>query len=225
MRQFPVGKHRTKTYRGERAFKTLIKPSDAGQKRHRETLRDVIHSYRGNEQAALIAALNRKIRGWAVYYRTCVAKQVFCRMDSLLSHKLRRWSAYRHSGKSCRWQKERYWQQRGTRKEFSDGRCVLMKYADIKIVRHVKVRGTKSPFDGDWTYWVPRLGRDPSKPDRVVKLLKRQKGRCNSCRLHFMHNDIMEVHHRNGNPRFNMLHNLELLHGHCHDEVHAYRRL
>ena len=29
------------------------------------------------------------------------------------------------------------------------------------IVRHVKVRGTKSPFDGDWAYWGERLRQYP----------------------------------------------------------------
>src|SRR3990172_3645629 len=42
------------------------------------------------------------------------------------------------------------------------------KYADTPIQRHVKVKGQKSPYDGDWAYWIDRLGRDPSKPNRVI---------------------------------------------------------
>ncbi len=35
-----------------------------------------------------------------------------------------------------------------------------------------------------------------------------------------MTEDIMEVHHRDGNRQNRNLLNPELLHGHCHDEVH-----
>jgi hypothetical protein len=38
--------------------------------------------------------------------------------------------------------------------------------------------------------------------------------------LHFMSDDHLETHHRNGNHNDNTFANLALLHGHCHDEVH-----
>jgi len=87
----------------------------------------------------------------------------------------------------------------------------------------VKVQGDKSPYDGDWVYWSTRLGRDPTKPRRVTQLLKRQRGRCVQCRLRFTAEDVMEVHHQDGNHRNNAYANLALLHGHCHDAVHSTR--
>ncbi|MDH4138369.1 MAG: hypothetical protein OEW09_16875 [Anaerolineae bacterium] len=36
---------------------------------------------RGAPQAALIAKLNPKIRGWTLYYQSCVAKRVFARLS------------------------------------------------------------------------------------------------------------------------------------------------
>ena len=80
-----------------------------------------------------------------------------------------------------------------------DGTSWLARYADTPIVRHVKVRGDKSPGacpersrrDGDWPYWVERLGRDPTKPTRVIRLLKRQKSRCALCGLRFVVEDIV----------------------------------
>ncbi|MGD9092914.1 MAG: HNH endonuclease signature motif containing protein [Anaerolineales bacterium] len=80
--------------------------------------------------------------------------------------------------------------------------------------------GDKSPMDGDWLYSSARLGRDPTKPKRVVKLLKRQNGKCEYCGLRFMTEDIMEVHHRDQDRKNNAYSNLVLLHGHCHDLVH-----
>ena len=69
----------------------------------------------------------------------------------------------------------------------------------------------------------PHKGRDPTKPKRVVRLLKQQKGCCARCGLRFMAEDIMEVHHRDGNRKNNRYINLALLHGHCHDQVHGKR--
>jgi len=106
---------------------------------------------------------------------------------------------------------------------FSDGENTLIGYADTPIVRHVKVRGDKSPYDGDWVYWVRRLGRDPTKSDRVVKLLKRQGGRCVMCGLYFTAEDKMEVHHWDEDRSNNRYRNLTLLHVHCHDQVHGKR--
>lgn len=178
IRQFPVGKHRSR-----RGYKTLIKPSQAAQQRHLRKMAEVVHTHRGSHQTALLAALNPKIRGWSTYYRTCVAKKVFDRMDSQLYWKLRKWARWRHPRKTARWRHARYWRRKRQRLDFSDGHITLVKYADTAIQRHVKVRWDKSPFDGDWAYWVPRLGRDPSKLKRVVLLLKRQRGRCQQCGL------------------------------------------
>jgi RNA-directed DNA polymerase len=99
----------------------------------------------------------------------------------------------------------------------------LARHEDMPIVRHVKVRGDKSPYDGDWLYWGLRLGRDPTKPRRVIRLLKRGKGRCIWCGLCFKTEDVMEVHHWDGNRNNNRYANLSLLHAHCHDQLHGQR--
>lgn len=175
VRQYRVGKHRTRTYRGKPGFKTLIKPSQEAVRRHLDEIRKVIHQHRGAPQVALIAALNPIIRGWAMYHRSCVANHTFAQADYQVYKKLTQWAQYRHRNKSRTWQYHRYWQRQGGRVAFSDGTYTLIQHQDISVVRHVKVRGDKSPYDGDWPYWIERLGRDPTKPRRVVKLLKRQK--------------------------------------------------
>jgi RNA-directed DNA polymerase len=215
LRQFAVGRHRSK-----RGYKVIIKPSRKAQKRHLEQMETLIHTHRGSNQTALIAALNPRIRGWTNYHRACSAKKTFNRMDHQLHWKLSKWAKWQNHRKSCDWRKQRYWQRKRSRLDFSDGKATLAKYADTPIKRHVKVQGSKSPYDGDWAYWINRLGRDPSKPKRVVTLLKRQEGCCMLCGLHFMSEDRLEVHHRNGNHNDNTPANLALLHGHCHDEVH-----
>ena len=84
-------------------------------------------------------------------------------------------------------------------------------------MRHVKVRGEKSPYDEDWIYWGVRLGRDPTKSARFIRLLKRQQGRCGPWRLPLTTKDEIEVHHRDGDRRNERYTNLVLLHAHCHD--------
>lgn len=221
VRQYHVGKHRTRTYRGKPGFKTLITPAKKGEKRHTEKVRGIVHQYRGAPQTALITTLNPVIRGWANYHRTCVAKRTFNKMDKLMHWKLMDWTAHRHPHRGYRWRYRRYWQRQGLRMVFGDGKHRLTHYAETPIVRHVKVRGEKSPYDGDWVYWGVRLGRDPTKPGRVTKLLRQQQGQCKSCGLPLTTEDVMEIHHRDGNHRNNRYANLALLHAHCHDQTHV----
>jgi hypothetical protein len=82
------------------------------------------------------------------------------------------------------------------------------------------VEGDASLYDGDLLYWASRLGYHPEVPPTRATLLKRQKGRCTWCGLHFASvDDLMEVDHTvpraiGGTDR---THNRQVLHGHCHD--------
>jgi RNA-directed DNA polymerase len=221
VRQYRVGEYRTRTYRGKPGFKTLITPAEKGVKRHTEKVGGIVHQYRGAPQTALITTLNPVIRGWTNYYRTCVAKRTFNKLDKLMYWKLMGWTAHRHSHRSYRWRYHRYWRRRGLRMVFSDGKHTLNHYAEAPIVRHVKVQGEKSPYDGDWVYWGTRLGRDPTRPGRVIRLLRQQQGRCGGCGLPLTTEDVMEIHHRDGDRRNDRYANLALLHAHCHDQAHA----
>jgi len=223
VRQYRVGKNRLSTYTGKPGFKTLIKPSRTAIKRHLHEIRGIIRRYRGAPQVALIAALNPVIQGWARYYRTCAAKKTFSQVDNQVYYKLRKWADYRHQKKTRAWRFLHYWRKRGTGRRFGDGKIVLVRHDEMPIQRHVKVRGAKSPYDGDWVYWGLRLGRDPTKPRRIIKLLKREKGRCLWCGQLFRAGDVMEVHHWDGNRYNNKYVNLTLVHGYCHDQLHSKR--
>ena len=43
------------------------------------------------------------------------------------------------------WRYRRYWKRPRDRIEFTDGTSTLERHEDIRIVRHVKVQGDKSP--------------------------------------------------------------------------------
>lgn len=220
IRQYRVTKHHPRTYRGKEGFKTIIKPSKKAVKRHLYQLKQLIRQHRGCSQAALIGVLNPTIRGWANYYRSCAAKTVFDRTDKELFWKLVKWAHFRHPNKLWGWKYQRYWRRQKGRIEFSDGAYILIQHHHTKIERHTKVKGHKSPFDGDWPYWTARLGKDPTRPKRICVLMKGQKGRCAECGLRLGATDVLEVHHRDGTPHNHHYQNLALMHGHCHDFVH-----
>ncbi|WP_315876728.1 HNH endonuclease signature motif containing protein [Acaryochloris sp. 'Moss Beach'] len=95
----------------------------------------------------------------------------------------------------------------------------LISHSSIPIVRHIKVKGNRSFFDGDVLYWSTRRGKHPELPNQVALLLKRYKGKCPACGLLFMEGDLVEVDHKipkldGGTDRFD---NLQPLHRHCHD--------
>jgi RNA-directed DNA polymerase len=229
IRQFPVGFHRAGRTRdwfktGRRlAFKTLIKPSKAAQKRHLEATRRELRKHRGSAQDVVVARLNPIVRGWASFYSHVVAKEVFSRMDHELHAQLRAWAKRRHPNKRVRWINRRYWRTIGTRSwVFAPERgSVLKHHADVPIKRHVKVRDDKRFYDGDLLYWATRLGRHPHLPPFQAMLLKRQGGRCTRCGLLFLSVDeVRECDHRV--PRSlggsHASYNRRLLHGWCHDQ-------
>ena len=217
---FNIRQFKTSTYVAQRGNRTIIKPSKDAQKRHPAEMAEVIQQYRGAPQTALITKLNPKVRGWTNYYRACSSRYVMPRMDHLLYKKLRSWAKWRHPRKAGYRRYQRYRPRHRGRVLFSNGEISLVRYIDVKRERHVKVTGDKSPFDGDWLYWATRLGREPTKPERLVVLLRKQHGKCHHCRLRFRAEDIMEVHHIDQNKMNNVPANPALLHGHCHDQVH-----
>lgn len=204
-------------------FKSLIKPSKEALERHLIAIKSELRNLRGAPQIAVISKLNPIIKGWSRYYCPSVARKAFETADHRTHQKLWRWATFRHPHKGDQWIKRKYFRQHG---EFvwkfmtHEGKFLIL-HSDHKIQRHVKVTGTKTPYDGDWTYWAARMGRAPGIAPRVAKLLKRQNGICNYCRLYFHPEDKLEVHHLDGNHKNNAERNLWLMHRHCHDDAHG----
>src|SRR4030095_7998440 len=224
IRQYRVGKHHSGRHAsGHRlGFKTLIKPAKANIQAHLADLGRIIRRSKALPQSELIRQLNPKIRGWAQYYRIGVSKVVYARLDHLTWVKLRHWAHRRHSTKSIGWAIERYWHRLDTRRAFATpptgpDAVYLHTHSEVAIMRHVKVQGNRSPYDGDWMYWSTRQGRHPNVRPRLAKLLKQQRGRCRYCGLFFQQDDQIEVDHINGDHHDTRAANLQALHGHCHD--------
>jgi RNA-directed DNA polymerase len=183
--------------------KLLIKPSTAAIRRLRSRLAAEMRALRGSNAAAVIAALNPVIRGWAAYYRGVVSSKIFGELDDYVWKLTWRWAKRTHSGKPKRWVAHRYF---GRFDKFRNDRWVfgnragadergsvphLVKFAWTPIVRHQMVTGTASPDDPDLAdYWATRRQRVKPPLDRYnLRLLTRQGGRCPICRDHLLSPD------------------------------------
>jgi RNA-directed DNA polymerase len=228
-RQHKVGAYRAATIAIGRiskttknlGFKTLITPSKEAIKRHLDKVGKIIDEHRTSPQSALINKLNPVIRGWCNYYSTVVSKEIFNKCYHITTQKLLAWARHRCSSSNAHDTVKNYWRKVGNYNwtfATSDG-YKLFKHQDTNVKRHVKVKGNRSPFDGDLVYWSQRMSKYPEVSIRIKKLLERQNGDCELCGLKFKQGDKMEVDHilplsRGGKDVYD---NLQLLHRHCHD--------
>ena len=234
IRQFPTGKYNSaikgsKTYGNTETigFKTLITPSKNSCKRHQEKIGSIIRKHKSSPQAQLIIELNPVIRGWCNYFKFSDAQTVkeLSKQDYLVYKKLRAWGRYRCG--NLKDSHEKYYTKIGNRNWIFATRkgdanpLRLLFHSDFGSSSndYVKVKGDKSPYDGNLIYWSTRMGRHPEMPTSKAIRLKKQKGKCNWCGLHFREGDVLEEDHiiataLGGN---NVYDNLQLLHAHCHD--------
>ncbi|WP_434222719.1 group II intron reverse transcriptase [Limnospira platensis CENA597] len=235
IRQYPAGKHKTgKSPHGKLlGFKTHIKPSQKAVKAHTEVIKGVIKQHKTAPQSARISKLNPIIRGWSNYYSGVVSSETFDKLDNTIWLMLRAWTVSR-CGKA-NYEKLRNYFRHGTVKlsngkerheswlfQTNDGHQ-LWKHNWTPIVRHTLIRPDATPYDGNWTYWATRKGQAIDTPNRVAKLLKKQKGRCTWCGQYFTPSDLAEVDHiiprsQGGKDEYK---NLQLLHRHTRDDKTA----
>ena len=128
--------------------KLLVKPSKASIKSFWLKVKEIFRQYRAVSADTLIGNLNPVIRGWANYYRHVASKKTFRRLDNLLWEKSWRWASRRHSHKSKRWLKQKYYRKVGRRNwVFSGNLYQLFSIERVSIVRHILVIGKATPYD------------------------------------------------------------------------------
>lgn len=219
--------------------KLLIKPSQKNVKAFYDKVKEVITTSVSIPTETLIKRLNPVLKGWAQYHKGTVAKQTFSKIDSLIYWRLTRWGLRRHPRKSGKWVYAHYWKQCGSRRQFAglqddpfggDERIPFPLYslADMKIVRHVKVKGDYNPFHPDWVAYgeklrVQRMG-DTIWSIQRASLWFDQGGKCALCeQVIDMADENMDDHHivyrQLGGS--DALSNRVLLHPICHRRVHA----
>jgi RNA-directed DNA polymerase len=226
----------------DREYKVKITPSLEKQKLFLEKVKKVIQMNKASLAYKLIRTLRPIIIGWANYYRYCECKDTFHKLTNLIFQKLRAWVFRRDTRNGRLVIKERYFPSGKTYtfkgithqdnwilcgKEKSKGgvlrEAFLPHIVWVPSEKFVKVKGDKSPFDGDHLYWGTRLSKYQALPTRTKTLLKRQKMRCTKCNKKFLTFEGIEVDHiiplfKGGKDSYD---NLQLLHRHCHVEKTA----
>nr|YP_009105290.1 putative reverse transcriptase and intron maturase [Pedinomonas tuberculata]AIT93953.1 putative reverse transcriptase and intron maturase [Pedinomonas tuberculata] len=203
-------------------FRTLIIPSKKSLKSHQKVISEKIRLY--TDQNALIANLNPVISGWSRYFGVSHAslRGILQNQDELLYRKLKQWGYRRTLSRKLAF--KRYWIHDGKKWAYGNKQYHLYFHRDYasSIVKYPKVKGNMSPFDRNTSYWTQRLINSPNLPITKQKLLNKQNGICSFCELRFQPNDLMEIHHKK--PRkeggTDRISNLEIVHGHCHDQLH-----
>jgi RNA-directed DNA polymerase len=217
--------------------KLLIKPSKKNVKAFYGKVREIIASSLSLPEETLIKRLNPILRGWARYHQGVVAKATFSKLDSQIFWRLMRWGLRRHPRKTKSWVYTRYWLRSGPRWDFAGHHLAgqgnvlpirLLRLADTKIVRHVKVKGDYNPFHPDWVAYGERLLVDRMSQDiwdvQRHQLWVSQGGKCALCeQLIDVAEENCDDHHivyrQLGGT--DSLSNRVLLHPVCHRRVHA----
>lgn len=139
--------------------KLIIKPTKENVKAFLGNIRETTRKHLGTNAAALIGALNPKIRGWANYHRHVASGNTFSYVDTDIYNSLWQWMKRRHRNKSKTWMKYKYWFSGSKPWIFSTSvkdkkgkprLYELIRACSIGIVRHVKIRGRANPFDQEY---------------------------------------------------------------------------
>ena len=137
--------------------KLLIRPAKASVKAFLADIRQLIKFNKTAKTEKLIRSLNRKIVGWANYYRHVVSKQTFTYVDHQILLALLAWINRRHPNKPNSWKRKRYFRSQGLRhwvfyagSHERQGKATVLdlrQAAQVAIVRHIKIRAAAPPYD------------------------------------------------------------------------------
>jgi RNA-directed DNA polymerase len=142
------------------------------------------------------------VRGWRNYHRYCKmdgARNSLCFIET---------RAYKVFNKESN-------QNRYTSKTLLDKAFPGIAYAEFK---HVNVKGNKSPYDGDITYWSKRKSK--LYDGHTSKAITKQNHSCKACGLKFIGEERIHLHHLDGNHSNWKKGNLVAIHESCHDYIH-----
>jgi RNA-directed DNA polymerase len=176
-------------------------PSAENYKVFRKKVKAIVNS--SNFGATLKAKkLAPVVRGWRNYHK-------YCKMDgsrnSLYFIQKRTYTVFNKETK----------QNKQSSKILLDKAFPAVPYSENK---HINVKGNKSPYDDDLSYWSERNSK--LYDGHTSKALKRQNHSCASCGLKFVGEERVHLHHLDRNHHNWKRENLVAIHESCHDYLH-----
>lgn len=176
-------------------------PSVENYKAFRKKIKHIVNNsnYGATTKAEKLAPV---VRGWRNYHK-------YCKMEgsrnSLYFIQKRAYTVFNKETK----------QNKYSSKLLLDKAFPTVPYSENK---HINVKGNKSPFDGDLSYWSERNSK--LYDGTTSKALKKQNHSCASCGLKFVGEERVHLHHVDGNHDNWKQNNLVAIHESCHDYLH-----
>jgi RNA-directed DNA polymerase len=226
------------TIRRYRCGKVLVKPSRTSVRTFLGKIRETLRQSGSWTAGVLIHHLNQQIQGWALYHRHAASKRTFALVDQRIFRMVKAWCRHRHPQKSWKWLKKKYYQQAGHRHWLFTGTLSdkdgkrrplhLMEAGRVQVCRHVKIRSDANPYDPQWELYLEerllqQLEGTLAGQGRIKYLWKSQDGRCVRCGQPLRPNEKpWHLHHRHWRCHggAEAMYNWELLHRHCHHQIH-----
>ena len=176
-------------------------PSVDNYKAFRKKVKHIVNNsnYGATTKAEKLAPV---VRGWRNYHR-------FCKMDGSRN------SLYHIQHRAFRVFNKETKQNRYSSKKLLDKAFPSVPYSENK---HINVKGEKSPYDGDLSYWSERNSKLYNND--TSKALKRQSHKCGHCGLKMLSDEKVHLHHVDGNHKNWKTKNLLAIHESCHDYIH-----
>ncbi|BAZ02682.1 reverse transcriptase homolog [Tolypothrix tenuis PCC 7101] len=180
-------------------------PSEENYKAFRKKVKKIVNcpNYGAKVKAAKLAPI---VRGWRQYHK-------YCKMNgSRFSLWFMNHRAFKVFNKEIR-------QDKKSAEKLTKQAFPAVPYSENA---HIKVKGNKSPFDGDLVYWSERNSK--LYDDTTSKQLKKQNHTCGYCKLKLTSEEKVHLHHIDGNHGNWKSHNLMVVHESCHDYIHMSKR-
>jgi RNA-directed DNA polymerase len=177
------------------------RPSEDNYAAFRKKVKEIVNcsNYGAKVKATKLAPI---LRGWRNYHR-------YCKMDGARN------SLYYIQNRAFKVFNKETKQNRHTSKTLLDKAFPSVPYSENKFVN---VKGDKSPFDGDITYWSERNSK---LYDGITsKILKKQHHSCAACGYKLTGEEKVHLHHVDGNHDNWKWQNLVAIHESCHDYIH-----
>ncbi|BAZ14577.1 reverse transcriptase homolog [Calothrix sp. NIES-4071] len=181
--------------------KYLCVPAEDNFEKFRKKVKSIVNcsNYGAKEKAKKLSPI---VRGWRNYHKYCdMSGSKFSLW--FISHKA--FAVFNKEKKLDRY----------TSKELTEKAFPSVSYS---LAGHIKVKGNKSPFDGDITYWSERNSK--LYDGETAKVLKKQSNTCAACGMKFTCDERVHLHHIDGNHNNWKKNNLAAVHESCHDYIH-----
>jgi RNA-directed DNA polymerase len=181
-------------------------PSVDNFKKFRQKVKTIVNSsnYGSKVKAKKLAPI---VRGWRNYHK-------FCKMDGA------KFSLYYTECRAFKVFNKETKQNSNSSKQLLDKAFPSVPYSENS---HIMVKGDKSPYDGDLTYWSERNSK--LYFGSTSKALKKQNHSCSHCGMKFTSEERVHLHHIDGNHDNWKPKNLLAIHESCHDYLHMSKRV